>query len=134
LVRRSAKLVSDFFLVSAVTNSDGGKKEISLFIVDKGPPGFRLGKDQAMMGVRGTSRLELWFDNVVLGPECLLGERGLGFKMAMEVHGCVHLAQVAARAVGKSAHVPRTDDRLRRAAQAVRQAYRGLPAHPADAG
>jgi acyl-CoA dehydrogenase len=98
-------LVSDFFLVSAVTGEASGRKEISLFLVDKGLPGFTIGRDQPMMGLRGTSHVELWFDDVVLGPECLLGERGLGFKMAMDVLGRVRLAQVAARAVGKSAHV-----------------------------
>jgi acyl-CoA dehydrogenase len=92
---------SDFFVVSART----GEKEISLFLVDKGLPGFSLGKDQAMMGLRGTTHMELWFDNVALEPMALLGERGKGFKMAMEVLGRVRLAQVGARAVGKAAHV-----------------------------
>jgi acyl-CoA dehydrogenase len=98
-------LVSDFFLVSAVTGESGGKKEISLFLVDKGLPGFTIGRDQPMMGLRGTSHVELWFDNVVLEADCLLGDRGLGFRMAMDVLGRVRLAQVAARAVGKASHV-----------------------------
>ncbi|MEY4295933.1 MAG: hypothetical protein RLY82_1621, partial [Pseudomonadota bacterium] len=93
--------VSDFFIVSAKT----GDKEISLFLVDKGLPGFVVGKDQKMMGLRGTTHNELWFDNVALEPLALLGERGKGFKMAMQVLGVVRLAQVGARAVGKSAHV-----------------------------
>ncbi len=92
---------SDFFIVSAKT----GEKEISLFLVDKGAPGFTVGKDQKMMGLRGTSHNELWFDNVKLEPIALLGERGNGFKMAMQVLGVVRLAQVGARAVGKAAHV-----------------------------
>ena len=93
--------VSDFFIVSAKT----GDKEISLFLVDKGAPGFTVGKDQKMMGLRGTSHNELWFDNVRLEPLALLGERGNGFKMAMQVLGVVRLAQVGARCVGKAAHV-----------------------------
>jgi acyl-CoA dehydrogenase len=93
--------VSDFFVVSART----GEKEISLFLVDKGLPGFTLGKDQAMMGLRGTTHMELWFDNVALEPVALLGERGKGFKLAMDVLGRVRLGQVGARAVGKAAHV-----------------------------
>jgi acyl-CoA dehydrogenase len=98
--------VSDFFIVSALTSArDATKKEISLFLVDKGLPGFELGKDQPMMGLRGTSHLELFFDNVELGPDCLLGPRGEGFRLAMEVLGRVRLAQVGARAVGKAAHV-----------------------------
>lgn len=93
--------VSDFFIVSART----GEKEISLFLVDKGLPGFTVGKDQKMMGLRGTSHNELWFDNVRLEPMTLLGKRGEGFKMAMQVLGVVRLAQVGARAVGKASHV-----------------------------
>jgi acyl-CoA dehydrogenase len=93
--------VSDFFIVSAKT----GEREISLFLVDKGLAGFTVGKDQKMMGLRGTSHNELWFDQVRLEPMALLGERGQGFKMAMQVLGAVRLAQVGARAVGKASHV-----------------------------
>jgi acyl-CoA dehydrogenase len=42
---------------------------------------------------------------VVLEADCLLGERGHGFRMAMDVLGRVRLAQVGARAVGKATHV-----------------------------
>jgi acyl-CoA dehydrogenase len=96
--------VSDFFVVSALTG-DVNKKEISLFLVDKGLPGFTLGKDQQMMGLRGTSHLELWFDNVLLEPLALLGDEGKGLQQALGVLGRVRLAQVGARAVGKASHV-----------------------------
>ena len=92
---------SDFFLVSAKT----GEKEISMFMVDKGLPGFTVGKDQKMMGLRGTPHLELFFDHVPLPAEALLGERGQGFKLAMGALNVVRLAQVGARAVGKASHV-----------------------------
>lgn len=92
---------SDFFLVSAKT----GEKEISMFMVDKGLPGFTVGKDQKMMGLRGTPHVELFFDNVVLEPLTLLGQRGQGFKLAMGALNVVRLAQVGARAVGKASHV-----------------------------
>jgi acyl-CoA dehydrogenase len=92
---------SDFFLVSAKT----GDKAISMFMVDKGLPGFTVGKDQKMMGLRGTPHLELFFDNVALEPLALLGAEGQGFKLAMGALNVVRLAQVGARAVGKAAHV-----------------------------
>jgi acyl-CoA dehydrogenase len=92
---------SDFFLVSAKT----GAKEISMFMVDKGLPGFTVGKDQKMMGLRGTPHVELFFDNVPLEPLALLGEEGQGFKLAMGALNVVRLAQVGARAVGKASHV-----------------------------
>jgi acyl-CoA dehydrogenase len=92
---------SDFFLVSART----GEKEISMFMVDKGLPGFTVGQDQKMMGIRGTPHLELFFDDVPLESMALLGEEGQGFKLAMGALNVVRLAQVGARAVGKASHV-----------------------------
>jgi acyl-CoA dehydrogenase len=76
-----------------------------MFMVDKGLPGFTLGKDQAMMGLRGTPHLELFFDDVLLEPATLLGQQGQGFKLAMGALNVVRLAQVGARAVGKASHV-----------------------------
>ena len=92
---------SDFFLVSART----GEGAISIFMVDKGLPGFSVGKDQLMMGLRGTPHVELFFDDVPLEPVALLGAEGQGFKLAMGALNVVRLAQVGARAVGKASHV-----------------------------
>jgi acyl-CoA dehydrogenase len=57
------------------------------------------------MGLRGTSHVELFFDEVPLEPAALLGEQGQGFKLAMAALNVVRLAQVGARAVGKASHV-----------------------------
>ncbi len=96
---------ADFFVVTAVTDPDKGHRGISLFLVDKGTPGFSLGRDQQMMGIRGTTHLDLHFDEVELGPDNLLGAEGEGLKLALAVLGRVRLAQVAARAVGKSTKI-----------------------------
>lgn len=96
---------SDFFVVTAVTDPTKGHRGISMFLVDKGLPGFSLGRDQKMMGVRGTSHLDLHFDEVELTDEHLLGKEGEGLKLALSVLGRVRLAQVAARAVGKSTKI-----------------------------
>ena len=98
-------LWSDFFLVSAKTGQTSGDRAISMFMVDKGLPGFTVGKDQKMMGIRGTPHVELFFDNVPLEPVALLGEEGQGFKLAMGALNVVRLAQVGARAIGKASHV-----------------------------
>lgn len=92
---------SDFFLVSART----GEKEISLFAVDKNLPGFTLGRDQQMMGLRGTPHHELFFDDVPLEPMALIGRQGDGFRLAMNMLGRVRLALIGARGVGKATHV-----------------------------
>jgi acyl-CoA dehydrogenase len=98
-------LFSDIFLVTAVTDPAAGARGISMFLVDKGLPGFTIGRDQPMMGVRGTSHVELVFDNVPLEPLALLGGEGRGLRLALSTLGRVRLAQVGARAVGKATHV-----------------------------
>ena len=98
-------LYSDFFIVTAVTDPDAGARGISTFILNKGRPGFTVGRDQPMMGLRGTSHVELRFENVELDEGCLLGQEGQGLKLALATLGRVRLAQVAARAVGKASMI-----------------------------
>ncbi|NDP43225.1 MAG: acyl-CoA dehydrogenase [Aromatoleum sp.] len=93
---------SDFFIVSAVTDPAARPRHVSLFLVDKGMPGFKVGRDQPMMGLTGTSHLEIVFDDVPLTGEHLLGKEGGGLRLAYETLGRVRLAQVGARAVGKA--------------------------------
>jgi acyl-CoA dehydrogenase len=88
--------------VSAKTDDS---RAFSLFLVDKDLPGITIGRDQPMMGVRGTSHVELVFDNVKLDGDALLGGEGNGMKLILETLGRVRLAQVAARAVGRASKV-----------------------------
>ena len=96
---------SDFFVITAVTDPEKKHHGISTFIIDKNSPGVTVGRDQPMMGLRGTSHVELFFDDVQVGPEHLLGEEGRGLKLALETLGRIRLAQVCARAVGKATRV-----------------------------
>jgi len=98
-------LYSDFFIVTAVTDPSAGARGISTFIVEKGMPGFTVGRDQPMMGLRGTSHVEMRFENVELDEGHLLGPEGRGLKLALATLGRVRLAQVAARAVGKASMI-----------------------------
>ena len=95
-------LFSDFFVVSAVTDPDAGGRGISLFLVDKALDGVRVGRDQPMMGLVGTSHVELFFDDVALGPECLLGDEGRGLGLVFNTLGRIRLAHIGARALGLS--------------------------------
>ena len=95
-------LFSDFFVVSAVTEPQAGRRGISLFLVDKAMDGVRVGRDQPMMGLAGTSHMELFFDDVALGPECLLGELGRGLALIYATLGRIRLAHIGARALGLS--------------------------------
>ena len=96
---------SDFFVVTAVTDPNAATKGISSFIVEKGMPGLVVGREQPMMGLRGTSHVEMRFDEVRLSPQHLLGREGQGLKLAFATLGRVRLAQVAARAVGRATMV-----------------------------
>jgi acyl-CoA dehydrogenase len=98
-------LFSDFFVVTAVTDPAAGHRGISLFLVEKGMPGFTVGRDQKMMGLRGTSHVELAFSDVELSAGHLLGEEGRGLTMALSVLGRVRLAQIGARSVGKATRI-----------------------------
>ena len=95
-------LFSDFFVVSAVTDPQAGGRGISLFLVDKAMDGVRVGRDQPMMGLVGTSHVELFFDDVSLGPECLLGDPGRGLALIFSSLGRIRLAHIGARALGLS--------------------------------
>jgi acyl-CoA dehydrogenase len=96
---------SDFFIVSAVTNPDARPRHISLFLVDKATPGVTVGPNQPMMGLAGTSHVGLFFDDLRLGPDHLLGGEGNGLRIALQTLGRVRLAQVCARAVGKASRL-----------------------------
>ncbi len=98
-------LVSDFFLVTAITDPSAGARGISMFLVDRDLKGLTVGRDQPMMGLRGTSHVELFFDDVKLEPITLLGEEGQGLRLALTTLGRVRLGQVGARAIGKATMV-----------------------------
>jgi butyryl-CoA dehydrogenase len=68
----------------AVTDKSAKKgKGISAFLIEKGTPGFFLGKAEEKMGHRASSLNELIFDNCRIPRKCLLGQEGEGFKIAM---------------------------------------------------
>jgi acyl-CoA dehydrogenase len=56
---------------------------VTAFLVDTDTPGFKVGRCEKKMGLHGTSTAELILDRVELGPECVLGEVGKGFPVAM---------------------------------------------------
>lgn len=74
---------ADVYIVFAVTDPAKGPKGISAFIVEKGTPGFIVGKDEKKMGLNGSRTVALTFDQMRIPRENLLGEEGDGFKIAM---------------------------------------------------
>ncbi len=72
------------YIVFAMTDKSKGTKGITAFIVEKGTPGFRIGKKELKLGIRGSATCELIFENCIVPKENLLGQVGGGFKVAMK--------------------------------------------------
>jgi len=72
------------FLLFANARPEAGYKGIAAFLVERGFPGFRVGKKEDKLGLRASSTCELVLDGCVVPRENLLGEPGQGYKIAME--------------------------------------------------
>jgi alkylation response protein AidB-like acyl-CoA dehydrogenase len=70
---------ADFAIVVARARGTEGAKGISLFIVEKGTPGFIVGRKLDKVGMRSSDTAELAFQDCPVLPENLLGEEGQGF-------------------------------------------------------
>ena len=77
--------IADVVCVFAVTDPSQGPRGISAFIVEKGFEGFKVGKKERKMGIRGSPTVELNFNDCVVPAANLLGAEGEGFKIAMKV-------------------------------------------------
>ncbi len=74
---------AQFYIVIAATQPDRGVRGLSAFIVEKDFPGFRVGRAEDKMGIRASVQREIFFDDVEVPEENLLGREGQGFKVAM---------------------------------------------------
>nr|CAD7205145.1 unnamed protein product [Timema douglasi] len=70
-------------IVFATTDKSKMHKGISAFVVPKPLKGLALGKKEDKLGIRGSSTCSLIFEDCVLSKDSLLGELGMGFKIAM---------------------------------------------------
>src|SRR5688572_4332002 len=72
------------YLVMAQTNAEKGHKGINCLIVEKGMPGFVVGKKEDKLGIRGSDTHSLMFTDVKVPKANRVGEDGFGFKFAMK--------------------------------------------------
>jgi butyryl-CoA dehydrogenase len=72
-------------LVIAVTDKNAAHKGLGAFIVEKGTPGFKIGKHEKKLGINASSTTELIFEDCRIPRENILQEPGKGFKIAMEL-------------------------------------------------
>ena len=76
-------LHSDYVLVFAMTSKGIGHKGISCFLVEKKYEGFDVGKPEDKLGIKSSDTTELYFDEVKVPCENLIGNEGDGFKIAL---------------------------------------------------
>jgi acyl-CoA dehydrogenase len=88
---------ADLYFVAAKTGP--GKRDVSMFIVEKGTPGFSVGRALKKTGWLSSDTAELVFDNVRIPAANLLGEEGKGFYAVMQNFQTERIA-LAAMAVG----------------------------------
>jgi butyryl-CoA dehydrogenase len=90
---------ADVVILFGMTDKSQRNRGMTAFLVEKGTPGFSVGKEEHKMGIRGSNTCELIFDNVRVPVACRMGEEGQGFKIAMTMLDAGRIG-VAAQAVG----------------------------------
>ncbi len=75
---------ADLIIVAARTTEEGGAKGLSLFLVEQGDDGFSRGRNLDKIGLHGNDTSELFFDEVKLPADRLLGAENGGFPMLMQ--------------------------------------------------
>ena len=75
---------ADLFIVFANVNPDAGYRGITAFLIERGSPGFTIGKKEDKLGIRASSTCELIFEDCAVTADRVLGDPGKGYKVAIE--------------------------------------------------
>ena len=90
---------ADIVLVFATVDKSLGYRGIAAFIVEKGTPGFSVGKLEHKLGIRASSTAELVFEDCFVPEANRLGDEGKGFRLALEAIDSSRIS-IAAQALG----------------------------------
>ncbi|MFN4087314.1 MAG: acyl-CoA dehydrogenase [Spirosomataceae bacterium] len=93
---------ADIYLVMAQTDASLKHKGINCLVVEKGAPGFSVGKKEDKMGIRASDTHSLMFQDVKVPVSQRIGENGFGFKFAMSTLNGGRIG-IAAQALGIAA-------------------------------
>jgi alkylation response protein AidB-like acyl-CoA dehydrogenase len=77
--------VAQLYTVFAKTDPEAGHSGISAFAVEADSPGFEVGRIEPKMGIKGSTTGEIFFNDLRIPADNLLGEEGEGFKIAMRI-------------------------------------------------
>ena len=91
--------IADVCVVFAQTDPSLGHKGIAAFVVEKGTPGFSVGKLERKLGIRGSDTAQLVFQDCRVPAANMLGEVGEGFRIALSTLDGGRIS-IAAQAVG----------------------------------
>jgi len=91
--------VSEFYTVMAVTDPSLRSKGISAFVVEKGDEGVSFGAPEKKLGIKGSPTREVYFDNVRIPADRMIGAEGTGFATAMKTLDHTRVT-IAAQALG----------------------------------
>lgn len=91
--------IAQIFTVMAVTDKAKGTKGISTFIVERGFPGLKVGRNELKMGMHGVTTAPVVFDRCEVPAENLLGAEGMGYVQALKTLTWGRVT-IAARCVG----------------------------------
>ena len=75
---------ADLFIVFATIDASAGYRGITAFLVERGMPGFTVGKKEDKLGIRASSTCELIFEDCRVPVANVLGDVGKGYKVAIE--------------------------------------------------
>jgi len=91
---------SEFYTVMAVTDPEGPRgRNITAFVVEKGDEGFSFGEKERKLGIKGSPTRELFFEDVFLPADRIVGAEGEGLKIALRTLDHTRVT-IAAQAVG----------------------------------
>ena len=90
---------SEYYTVMAVTDPDAGSRGISAFVVEKADEGVSFGAPEKKLGIKASPTREVYFDNVRIPADRMIGEPGTGFKTALATLDHTRLT-IGAQALG----------------------------------
>lgn len=91
--------ISDFIVFDAITDPDRKHRGITSFVAEADFPGLRISRDIHKMGIRGSSTVELVFEDVRVPAENVIGKENDGFRVVMETLDAGRIG-IAAQAIG----------------------------------